>query len=120
MIYEQYLILNAIILANHSIHYLQMVTDRDCDQNTCLHLAVVNGHFDVVKLCLEKRADVNTPAINYQHPLHLAAKAGDLNCVKLLVKHKARVDSLNEDMATPLHLAAANDHSAIVEYLIKR
>ena len=55
-----------------------MVTDRDCDQNTCLHLAVENGHYDVVKLCLDKRSDANTPSSNYMHPLHLAAKAGDI------------------------------------------
>ncbi|KAK3088028.1 hypothetical protein FSP39_013681 [Pinctada imbricata] len=97
-----------------------MVADRDIDQNTCLHLAVLNGHYDVMKLCVEKKADVNTPAIKYMHPLHLAAKAGDLNCVRLLVKHKARIDSLNEDMATPLHIAAANDHLDVVEYLVKK
>lgn len=48
------------------------------DQNTCLHLAVENGHYDVVKLSLDKRSDVNTPSSNYMHPLHLAAKAGDI------------------------------------------
>lgn len=61
-----------------SFDWLQMVTDRDCDQNTCLHLAVENGHYDVVKLSLDKRSDVNTPSSNYMHPLHLAAKAGDI------------------------------------------
>ena len=32
-----------------------MVTDKDVDGNTCLSLAVENGHYEVVKLCLEKR-----------------------------------------------------------------
>lgn len=31
-----------------------MVTDKDIDGNTCLSLAVENGHYEVVKLCLEK------------------------------------------------------------------
>ncbi|KAK3103049.1 hypothetical protein FSP39_016076 [Pinctada imbricata] len=97
-----------------------MVTDRDCDQNTCLHLAVENGHFDVVKACLEKRADVNTPSANYMHPLHLAAKAGDLNCVRILIEHKARIDALNDEMATPLHIAAAHNHKEVVEFLVER
>ena len=34
---------------------LQMVLDQTTDGNTCLSLAVENGHFEVVKLCLEKR-----------------------------------------------------------------
>ena len=34
---------------------LQMVTDQNIDGNTCLSLAVENGHFEIVKLCLEKR-----------------------------------------------------------------
>nr|XP_022289772.1 transient receptor potential cation channel subfamily A member 1 homolog isoform X3 [Crassostrea virginica] len=97
-----------------------MVTDRDCDQNTCLHLAVENGHYDVVKLCLDKRSDVNTPSSNYMHPLHLAAKAGDIRCVKLLVQHHARIDALNDEMATPLHIAAAFNHKDVVEFLIER
>lgn len=97
-----------------------MVTDRDNDQNTCLHLSVENGHYDVVKLCLEKRADVNTPAAGYMNPIHLASKAGDIKCVKLLVEHHARIDALNEDQATPLHIACAYNHLEVVEYLIER
>ncbi|XP_048765661.1 transient receptor potential cation channel subfamily A member 1 homolog isoform X2 [Ostrea edulis] len=97
-----------------------MVTDRDCDQNTCLHLAVENGHYDVVKLCLDKRSDVNTPSSNYMYPLHLAAKAGDIRCVKLLVQHHARIDALNDEMATPLHIAAGYNHKDVVEFLIER
>lgn len=96
-----------------------MVTDRDCDQNTCLHLAVENGHYDVVKLSLDKRSDVNTPSSNYMHPLHLAAKAGDIRCVKLLVQHHARIDALNDEMATPLHIAAAYNHKDVVDFLIE-
>ena len=34
---------------------LQMVTDQDIEGSTCLHLAVDNGHYEVAKLCLEKR-----------------------------------------------------------------
>ena len=34
-----------------------MVTDKDVDGNTCLSLAVENGHYEVVKLCLEKRKE---------------------------------------------------------------
>ncbi|KAJ8315243.1 hypothetical protein KUTeg_007393 [Tegillarca granosa] len=87
-----------------------MVTDRDCDSNTCLHVAVENGHYDVVKLCIAKRADVNTPCKHHMNPIHLAAKAGDVRIVRLLVDNNARIDALNEEQQTPLHIAAAFNH----------
>lgn len=97
-----------------------MVTDKDCDQNTCLHLAVENGHYEVVKLCLQKRADVNTPASNYMNPIHLASKAGDLRIVKLLIEHHARIDALNDEQATPLHIACSYNHKDVIDYLVSR
>lgn len=98
----------------------EMVTDKDIDGNTCLHLAVENGHYEVVKLCLEKRADVNTPNNIYMYPLHLAAVNGDLRIVRLLVEHNARIDALNNEQATPLHKAAQYNHVQVVEFLVDR
>lgn len=97
-----------------------MVTDKDVDGNTCLSLAVENGHYDVVKLCLEKRADVNVPNSIYMHPLHLAAVNGDVRIVRLLVEHNARIDVLNNEQATPLHKAAQYNHVQCVEFLVDR
>jgi len=34
--------------------FTQMWTDVDYEGNTALHLAVENGHYEVVKICLEK------------------------------------------------------------------
>lgn len=97
-----------------------MVTDKDIDGNTCLSLAVENGHYDVVKICLEKRADVNTPNNIYMHPLHLAAVNGDVRIVRLLVENNARIDVLNNEQATPLHKAAQYNHVQVVEFLVDR
>ena len=101
-------------------YLLQMLSDRDCDYNTPLHLAVENGNYETVKLCLQKRANINTPADNRMYPLHLASKAGDLKSVKLLVDYGARIDVSNIDMATPLHIAAQYNHKDIVEYILKQ
>ncbi|XP_046578884.1 transient receptor potential cation channel subfamily A member 1 homolog isoform X2 [Haliotis rubra] len=95
-----------------------MLTDRDVEESTCLHLAVDNGHYDVAKLCLEKRADVNVPRKHYMHPLHLAAMSGDIRNVKLLMENNARIDVLNDEQATPLHKAAQLNHLAVVKYLV--
>ena len=37
-----------------------MVTDKDIEGSTCLHIAVDNGHYEVAKLCLEKRRFITT------------------------------------------------------------
>ena len=97
-----------------------MLSDRDCDYNTPLHLAVENGHYEVVKLCLQKRASINTPADNYMYPLHLAAKAGDVKVVKILVDSGARIDVRNIEMSTPLHIASQYNHKDIVDFILKQ
>ncbi|XP_071138004.1 transient receptor potential cation channel subfamily A member 1 homolog isoform X4 [Mytilus edulis] len=97
-----------------------MLADRDCDYNTPLHLAVENGNYEVVKLCLQKKANLNTPADNYMYPLHLASKAGDVKSVKLLVDYGARIDVRNIEMATPLHIAAQYNHKDIVEFFLRQ
>ncbi|KAL4233751.1 hypothetical protein ACF0H5_008431 [Mactra antiquata] len=98
----------------------EMVNDKDIDGNTCLSLAVENGHYEVVKLCLEKRADVNVPNNIYMYPLHLGAVNGDLRIVRLLIEHNARIDALNNEQATPLHKAAQYNHVQVVEFLVDR
>ncbi|XP_048240280.1 transient receptor potential cation channel subfamily A member 1 homolog [Haliotis rufescens] len=95
-----------------------MVTDTDVEMNTCLHLAVDNGHYDVAKLCLKKGAYVNKPRKHDIHPLHLAAMSGDIRNVKLLVEHKARIDVLNYEQATPLHKAVVFSRLDVVKYLV--
>ena len=39
-----------------------MITDQDMENNTALHLAVENGHYEVVSLCLEKSMLVFLPS----------------------------------------------------------
>lgn len=58
--------------------WLQMVIDRDCDQNICFYLVVENGYYDVVKFSLDKRSDVNTFSSNYMYFLYLVVKVGDI------------------------------------------
>jgi len=48
-----------------------MITDQDNEQNTALHLAVENGHYEVVKLCLEKsKTSILPTPLTYLPHLH--------------------------------------------------
>ncbi|XP_078698733.1 transient receptor potential cation channel subfamily A member 1 homolog isoform X2 [Branchiostoma floridae x Branchiostoma belcheri] len=98
----------------------QMVTDQDNDENTCLHMAVDNGHLELVQLCLEKGADVNRPRTNFATPLHLACVSGNLDIVKLLLEHNARSNALNISQEAPIHKAASYNHAHVVKYLLEK
>ncbi|KAK7502989.1 hypothetical protein BaRGS_00005615 [Batillaria attramentaria] len=97
-----------------------MVDDKDCEGSTCLHLAVDNGHYEVAKLCIEKRAEVNRPRKHFMYPLHLAAMSGDIRIARLLVENSARIDVVNDEQATALHKAASLNHVEVVKFLVDR
>ncbi|XP_076466512.1 transient receptor potential cation channel subfamily A member 1 homolog [Babylonia areolata] len=97
-----------------------MVTDQDVEGSTCLHRAIDNGHYEVTKMCLEKRAEVNRPRKHYTYPLHLAALSGDVRIAQLLMDHSARIDVVNDEQATALHKAASLNHVDMVQFLVDR
>ncbi|XP_076445109.1 uncharacterized protein LOC143283010 [Babylonia areolata] len=97
-----------------------MVTDQDIEGSSCLHLAVDSGHYEVAKMVLEKRAEVNRPRKHYMYPLHLAAMSGDIRIARLLVENSARIDVVNDEQATALHKAASLNHTEVVKFLVDR
>eukprot|EP00968_Pinguiococcus_pyrenoidosus_P020458 scaffold2395_cov134-Pinguiococcus_pyrenoidosus.AAC.1 len=62
-------------------------------QRTPLHLAAANGHMEVTKLLLEKRA--------------------------LLLEKRANPEAMMAQQLTPLHLAAANGHTDVAKLLLE-
>jgi ankyrin repeat protein len=90
------------------------------EKRTPLHLAAVDGHEAVVKLLLEKEADVESKDTNIQTPLSLAATRGHEPVVKLLLEKEADVESKDTDNRTPLSLAAGNGHKAVVKLLLEK
>ena len=78
------------------------------------------GHEAVVKLLLEKGADVHLRAEYRQTPLSLAAEQGHEAVAKLLLEKGADVDSNNINSQTPLSFAATNGHEAVVKLLLEK
>ena len=60
-------------------------------EDTPLHFAATNGHVSMVKLLVERGADVNVKSQWGQTPLHYAAGEGHVAMVKLLVELGAEV-----------------------------
>ena len=98
----------------------KMIMDQDRDEQTALHLAVENGHYHIVRLCISKGANVNFVKTNLITPLHLACRSGQLDIVKILVESEADIEAKNALQETPLHRAALFNRVNIIEYLINR
>ena len=67
-----------------------------------LHLASMNGHVEVVRLLLTKRALLKAKDQEGNSPLHLASKNGHLEVVRLLLKKGAVVKAKDQDVCSTL------------------
>jgi hypothetical protein len=92
---------------------------KDSAAQTPLLYAVERGHEAVVKLLLEKGAQLE-PKGYAQAPLLLAAKNGREAVVKLLLEKGAQLDSKDNYGRTPLSLAAEIGREAVVKLLLEK
>ncbi|GAP83288.1 putative ankyrin repeat domain-containing protein 29-like [Rosellinia necatrix] len=82
--------------------------------------AAIGGHTAIIKLLLEKGADIDLSHRYSGTPLCIAAENGHVAVVKLLLKRGARIDLGDKFGDTPLYVAAKNGHAAVVKLLLKK
>lgn len=87
---------------------------------TPLYSAVATENGDLIRLFLEKGAEVNfTNRYNFGAPLHCASDKGRCDFVKLLLENGAEVNKKSGPIRnTALFLASAKGHFDIVEVLL--
>ncbi|GFR27575.1 ankyrin-3 [Trichonephila clavata] len=102
------------------MNILIYVDEKNLSGYTALHSAVMKGHLDIVKILLEKGADVKLTFDHSSHPLHLAAVSGNVDIVKCLLQHGAAVNCVNNFGETPLHKAAAFNACEVIDFLLQR
>lgn len=99
------------------------VNAKDGRSQTPLHVAVLCGHLEIVKLlCEVEDVELNAKTNYYEEtPLHLAIDRR-LKCHLELVKHLSATPGLDVNSKdlyrqTPLHLAAKKGYLSVVEHL---
>ena len=83
-----------------------------------LHFASVNSHTGIVRLLLDRGADVNEPDNIWNKALHCASSSGHIDIVKLLLDSGAWVNTNNKWGVTPLHNAIRKRHIDVVKLLL--
>ena len=92
-----------------------------CAMNTEHKWAVQEGHGVVVKLLLERGAELEAKDNSGQTPLVWAARNGHEAVVKLLLERGAKLEAKDNDSSlTPLEWAVKNGHEAVVKLLLER
>lgn len=84
----------------------------------CLHLAALNKQHQIMKLLMQKGADLNIQeGTAGKTALHLAVELHDITLVKLLLSTGANVDAPMFNGCTPLHLAVGRQDAQIADLL---
>jgi len=112
------------------------VNTKSGDGCTPLHVAAMFGPKEIVKLYLEKGADVNARQEGLRSTKHrtgatplywaLQRRDKDIDVVELLIEHgadvngSAEIDSQDLNGSTPLHIACNSGHTEAVELLIAK
>ena len=94
------------------------VQARDPAGMTALHRAVWGGHPDIVRLLLERGAEVNAKDGGGQTPISLAARWGRSDVMNLLLEHGADASITDDAGRTLLHYAAEYGHIEVMRALL--
>ncbi|MBL3529061.1 MAG: ankyrin repeat domain-containing protein [gamma proteobacterium endosymbiont of Lamellibrachia anaximandri] len=94
------------------------ITDKD--GNAPLHIASKNGHNTIVKILIDKGADVNRTNKNGDTPLNWALIKGHDDIAEFIIGKGADINAVNKHANPPLHKALEFKRRNIAELLINK
>ena len=93
---------------------------KDVYRNTALHRAVKRGHIDVVRLLVERGANIEAKESDKSTPLYLAAMLGHTDIARYLLDCGANIESQGYYKRTPLSVATFYKNIDVFRLLIER
>ncbi len=101
------------------------LNERDSDENTAIHVAILSRKLEHVKLLVEAGASVHKKS-DGSPPIHAAISIGSISkhaqfaydCVVFLNENGADLTAKDEAMHTPLYLACMYNIPKIVEFIL--
>ena len=103
---------------NYPDQLSKVINAKNKDKGVPLHNAALSGDERIVKLLIEKGANVNAEKEHGWTPLLLATKNGHIDTIKALLDKDADVNAKTNEGNTPLHFALKNNNLEIVNALL--
>ncbi|KAL3873336.1 hypothetical protein ACJMK2_036468 [Sinanodonta woodiana] len=85
---------------------ITLLNIQDEQMYTPMHMAVLAGNENFLKLLIERGADIHCLDENYHTLVHLATASGHPKILEILIQHEADLSSADNYNAYPIHYAA--------------
>jgi uncharacterized protein len=96
-----------------------LVKLRNNRMNTPLFYAIDWGSIEIVKIILDKDAEINAKNINGETPLHQTVISDNSDIAKLLITRGATLEASDNQKNTPLHNCVTWNSSEVARVLIE-
>jgi hypothetical protein len=84
------------------------------------YYAITNNDWDVMRILLDRKADVNVQWREGETPLHIAAWCGQVGFMEVLLDQNGNVNARNNLGETPLYVAVRRGDEQVVRMLLDR